>query len=250
MIQTLEERSLNAWPALQTVQYDGWLLRFAGGYTRRANSVNPLYLSTLDSLEKIGYCEAVYTARGQDTVFKLTPAAQPEGLDALLAAQGYRHDAPTSVQTCALADLAPIPAFGAVTQAAAATPAWLDTFCRLNQIAPARLPIMAQMLANIIPAKCFLALQREGATVAMGLAVAERGWVGLFDIVTAEAARNQGLGRQVVAALLHWGRAQGAHHAYLQVMHTNAPARHLYARLGFADVYTYWYRLKATAPGG
>jgi GNAT superfamily N-acetyltransferase len=244
MIPALEERSLNAWPALQTVLYDGWVLRFAGGYTRRANSVNPLYPSTLDPVEKIAYCEQLYTARGLAPVFKLTPASTPEGLDALLAERGYRYDAPTSVQTCALADLEPAPPPDAITLAAAATPAWLETFCRLNGIAPARLPIMAQMLANIGPDRCFLSLQRDGTTVALGLAVAERGWVGLFDIVTAAEARNQGVGRQVMLALLHWGRAQGALHAYLQVMHSNAPALHLYRRLGFAEVYTYWYRIK------
>ena len=109
---------------------------------------------------------------------------------------------------------------------------------------------MAQMLGNIIPARCFLTLHRDGVPLALGLAVAEaRGWVGLFDIVTAAEARNQGLGRQVVRALLHWGRAQGAHHAYLQVMHSNASARYLYARLGFAEVYTYWYRVKGVSGG-
>ena len=35
----IEELTLNAWPPLQTQLYDGWLLGFSGGYTRRANSV-------------------------------------------------------------------------------------------------------------------------------------------------------------------------------------------------------------------
>src|SRR5262245_52204411 len=108
-IRHLEEISLNAWPALQTIVYDGWLLRFAGGYTRRANSVNPLYPGALDPAEKIGRCEAVYAAQGQDTVFKLTDAAEPADLDTLLARRGYRREAPTSVQTVDLGALAPPP---------------------------------------------------------------------------------------------------------------------------------------------
>lgn len=244
MITALEELSLNAWPALQTVHYDGWLLRCAAGYTRRANSVQPLYGSTLNLAEKIAYCEQVYAACGRPTVFKLTPAARPAGLEAALAEAGYRTEAPTSVQTASLADLPPAPDVGTVTLADQATESWLAAFCALNTVAARHQPTMAQMLARIVPARCFLALEQEGAVVAVGLAVAERGWVGLFDLVTAVAWRNRGLGRQVILRLLHWGRAQGARQAYLQVMSDNAPALHLYETLGFREAYPYWYRVK------
>src|SRR5947208_1902118 len=99
MIRFVEELALNAWPCLQTIYYDGWLLRFADGYTRRANSVNPLYTSSIDLGAKIRYCEETYRSRGRDTVFKLTSAAQPENLDSILAEHGYREEALTSVQT-------------------------------------------------------------------------------------------------------------------------------------------------------
>ena len=90
MIRHIEELALNAWPALQTLLLDGWVVRFANGYTRRANSVNPLYASEQDTDAKLRACEQFYRDRGLKVVFKMTAASQPDGLDALLAARATR----------------------------------------------------------------------------------------------------------------------------------------------------------------
>ena len=56
----IEEAALNSWPALKQVWFDGWALRFANGYTKRANSVNCIHDSTLDLESKISsYCRKV-----------------------------------------------------------------------------------------------------------------------------------------------------------------------------------------------
>ena len=47
-----EELSMNAHPSIKTQLFDGWVLRFADGYTNRANSVNPLYPSEMAIEEK------------------------------------------------------------------------------------------------------------------------------------------------------------------------------------------------------
>src|SRR5258708_5249568 len=244
MIQHIEELSMNAWPALRTLHYDGWVLRISNGYTRRANSINPLYTSTLDLAEKIAYCEQLYTSQRQATVFKMTTAVQPSYLDDFLAAQGYTHDALTSVQTLNLDEIAN-PRLEAVIMESRLTDSWLDAYCRLNNVNQRHVPTMTRMLNSILPARCFCALRQEDETVAVGLAVAERGCVGLFDIVTAAAHRKRGLGTQLLLHLLHWGKANHAHSAYLQVMRNNSPALNLYTKLGFREIYTYWYRVKS-----
>ncbi len=42
-ISLIEEISMNAYPALKTVVYDEWILRFANEHTNRTNSINPTY---------------------------------------------------------------------------------------------------------------------------------------------------------------------------------------------------------------
>ena len=78
-----------AWLSFESIDYDGWDLRFADGYTKRANSVNPHFGSSLPAPTKIAHCEAVYGQRGLPTIFRLTPFSQPPDLDTVLADAGY-----------------------------------------------------------------------------------------------------------------------------------------------------------------
>jgi GNAT superfamily N-acetyltransferase len=81
-----------------------------------------------------------------------------------------------------------------------------------------------------------------GQVQACGQFARDADLVGLYDIFTAPAARGRGRARALCARLLALARDQGARTAYLQVDAANAPARTVYARLGFLDAYTYHYR--------
>ena len=63
LIQKIEELSMNALPGIQMNVYDGWILRFADGYTKRANSINPIYFSNEDLNNKIENAEQMYRKR-------------------------------------------------------------------------------------------------------------------------------------------------------------------------------------------
>ncbi len=247
VIRHVEELSLNAWPALDTLLYDGWLLRFSGGYTRRANSVIPLYPSLMEPAQKLSVCERAYRERGLPVVFKLTSAASE--VDRLLDSRGYLEEGHTSVEVADLVDVKP-PDPADVELLTRPSNEWVAAYCFLNRAARRHFVTMSQVLERISAPACFLSIRRDGETAAMGMAVVERGYVGLFDLVTRESLRNQGIGRQTVLHLLAWGRRQGARFAYLQVDHQNQPARHLYDRIGFRELYTYWYRARpGAAPG-
>lgn len=243
MIRAIEEHSLNALPALRTVYYDGWILRFADGYTRRANSVNPLYSGTLDTHEKIAYCERLYHNRNQRVVFKLTNAVQPSNLDDVLSKHGYAYEAPTGVHTLSLDNL-PQPQLANVIIHDEPTEDWLTAFCDLNAVATRYALTLERMLSGILPRAGYMALYEGDAMVAVGLGVVDSGYIGLYDIVTDTGLRGRGLGTDLVLNLLHWGKQHGAKHAYLQVNLENAPALRLYDKLGFKEAYRYWYRVK------
>jgi GNAT superfamily N-acetyltransferase len=239
----LEEISLNAWPATQTVLYDGWVLRFAEGYTRRANSISPLYPSALPLDTKLDTCVRLYGERGLPVIFKLAQGASPPGLDAALADRGYREDARTSVQILNLELAARRPARD-VSVAASLTVEWLNAYARMSNLPDRNRGILSRILTNIVPAHAYAHLSAGGRIVATGLAVAQSGCVGIYDIVTDPAYRERGFGGQIVESLLAWGATQGAAVAYLQVMLDNLKALRLYARLGFAEFYRYWYRVR------
>ncbi|MBM3128639.1 MAG: GNAT family N-acetyltransferase [Chloroflexi bacterium] len=241
MIQSIEELSLNALPSLQTLLVDGWVLRFANGYTKRANSVNPLYASANGVESKVELCEEIYRRNNLPVVFKMTSAAQPENLDALLADRGYEVDSPTSVQTMQLRDTNT--SLDAKLDATV-TEEWLAAFCRLGAIDEARKATLRQMLTSIAPQKCFAAMLEADQIVACGLGVRQGDHVGFYDIITDKVFRNRGYGKRLMRNLLTWGKQNGARHAYLQVMLNNAPALRLYAQLEFKQVYEYWYRIK------
>ena len=130
-----------------------------------------------------------------------------------------------------------------ITLAQAETEEWQAAFSRLSGLEAGRQTTHKQLLEAILPAKAFASVSLDGQVVGCGLGVAQAGFVGLFDIVVNAGCRRQGHGERLVKSLLAWGRQQGAHTAYLQVMLNNAPALGLYAKLGFRETYQYWYRV-------
>ncbi|MDP5274252.1 GNAT family N-acetyltransferase [Chengkuizengella axinellae] len=239
----IEELSLNQWPALQTMYYDGWTLRFTNGYTKRANCIHTLQHSTYDLNLKIKQCEHIYSTKKLNTIFKITPFSKPHLLDERLEEQGYSLIDPTSIQTLDLNTIKE-PTIDHVEIMEELSNIWIDPFCKMNKVVEKHKTTMKQMLSNIVTKKCFISLYDENQIVACGLGVIERDYIGLYDIITEPKFRNQGFGEQLILNLLHWGKEHGAKYSYLAVVLSNKPALKLYSKIGYKEVYQYWYRVK------
>ena len=97
MLRELEELVVDAWPAAETADLAGWLLRASGGPTRRGNSVAALDFDSDQPLEQhVTEVEAWYAARGQKAAFHLGPSTQPKELEACLSTRGYRREGATA----------------------------------------------------------------------------------------------------------------------------------------------------------
>lgn len=243
MIRTLEELSANAWPAFQTLLCDGWVVRFANGYTRRANSILPLYPSQRTPLEKLAYCEELYRQRGLPTIFKLAGRDEARELNALLLVQGYRAEADTSVQTIDLLSWRG-DTFPEIRFSACLTDEWQTAFEAMNRLRPDQQANHTQILRSILPQTCYASVMIGEQVAGCALGVLENGAFGIFDVVIHPDHRKHGHGERLMRSLLAWAQQQGGHTAYLQVMLNNAPAQRLYARLGFTEQYQYWYCVK------
>src|SRR6266566_70850 len=76
-VRRLEELAFRGWPAPETQDRAGWRLRFADGYTKRANSINALGHNAQTNLSTLQSLEAAYRARNQAPVWRLSPRVSP-----------------------------------------------------------------------------------------------------------------------------------------------------------------------------
>jgi len=243
MILKLEEIALNAWPALETIQIDGWVIRYANGVTKRSNSVNPIYASSQNIDEKIDFCEKFYLSKGIPVCFKITEIAQPSGLDEMLDKRGYAHKFDVLIQTMDISMLT-----GEMDKniqlLEETDDLWLDHYIKMNDSKPSDKPVYKQIIDNIQFPKCLFMLSLNEVVIGCGLGVVEDKFIGLFDIVVDPQYRNQGFGKLLVENILKWGKNKGAETAWLQVLADNAPALLLYEKVGLQEAYRYWYRIK------
>ncbi|KAA3643043.1 MAG: GNAT family N-acetyltransferase [Chloroflexi bacterium] len=244
-IALIEELAANAWPAETVQTLDGWRMRYTGGRSRRINSVWPnLELGDIPLEEKLDLVEDFYRRKAQIPRYQMCPAAQPTDLVEILEQRGYTADAHTQVQISTLGFVLPRVETELSDQVEITNQLpddWLDFYAKVENYTAERKTIRRGVLTRIGPLTGFASLHKDGEIVAIGLGVVERGWLGLFCMLTHPDHRRQGAATTVLQALGKWGQEVEATHTYLQVMENNPTALALYARAGYKHLYQYYY---------
>lgn len=243
LARRVEEACLNGWPALRQILFDGWLLRFSEGHTRRSNSVNPLSPGRRDLREKIARCETLYAQAALPTIFRIPSIAEP-GLDEALDCLGY---GPAEDETCVVhLDFSrrEIPRLDAILRENTPGDEWLEAHARFTGSDGRARDAQRRILAVLALPAVFAAVPAEdGRPASLAFGAVHDGIVCINLVVTAPAMRRRGLSRRAVLAVLSWARDHGAEGACLPVGATNAPALALYRSLGFdTELYRYHYR--------
>src|SRR6266568_183780 len=89
-LRRIERLHVRAWPAFETADIDGWLWRYSGGGSQRANSVSTVDFSGDDPAAALDEVEARYRARDAIVRLHTYDLSAPAGLADLLQGRGYR----------------------------------------------------------------------------------------------------------------------------------------------------------------
>lgn len=240
-VEAIERATLVAVAPDRVVEIGDWLVPLSAGTVGRAKSAAPLRHDIGREAAKLDEIEAAYHDAGLPAAYRVAEAPSLEAIRADLRRRGFHAEQPTDVKITTSAEMA------AVNATAASTfpqppPGWSDVF-----LGPGFDPIDGNFRVEALTraqGSAYAAVQREGQTVAVGVASFGYGWASVHGMRTHQAWRGQGLAGEVLAGLAHEALGRGITRVFLQVESGNAPALALYGRAGFRTAwqYNYWRR--------
>jgi GNAT superfamily N-acetyltransferase len=274
-ITDLERVAAAHWRGTEEEWLGDWLLRAAGGFTGRANSVLPLGDPGQPLDDALTVVSGWYLERG---LAPMIAVPMPLDGDAHRDASAFREpsassEAPASRETDGPggeldAELArrswptrPGPAFFMVADLPLAIPADGPAVAREVLVSPEpddawaaryhyrgqdHLPPVARRVLTSAGEQSFVSIRDGGEVLAIARLSIAAGWAGLTAVEVHPGFRRQGLGVAVTAAACRVAEQRGVPRAFLQTETDNVPAQALYQRLGFSYSHRYHYRV---APG-
>lgn len=228
-----------AWQPVESEPLGDWLLRAAGGFTRRANSALPLGGPGVPLDAALVRVRQWYAERGLPAYVQAATGAEDtqEELCAALEERGWLREVTAQVRIAALAPIGDLAAeVSRVRLSRAVDDAW---FARYQRFETPGAHVAAVLGSG--PSVWFATVPGAAgeAPAAIGRCVVDGRWAGFMAVEVAPEHRRKGLATTVMTALARQAMDEGASAAWLQVEADNEGARGLYDGLGFATHHLY-----------
>ncbi len=236
LLKALQEYAARAQPAAHVEEAGGWWLRHSPGDAWWVSAVLPH-----DREDRVALAESFCASRGEPVRFQITPGVCADDLDERLGERGYERGHDMSLQIASTSEVLRQTHADVGEVSTRPTDEWLTAW----QAATTRdAAAERDLLSRVEHPSAYACAEVDGQVVAVGRAVDERGWAGVFGMATLPHARGQGAARTVLATLASWAAAREANHMYLQMEKANSSAFRLYERTGFREVCRYHYRCR------
>ena len=243
--KTLQEIANNAWPAKLNYLMNGWIIRIDQGVTYRANSVLPLSYWGKDLELDVAQVETVYRSFNLSSKFMLHDQYEPVDLKSVLSERTYEEVMPTfvlGIEIKKLPQLKPMNQFQ-YKDTSKRLPVWFPALLKLSSNRTSReMAIIGSIMdrVELSRKKFFFTLDGE-EIIGVLLAIYDREFLGVMNLVVNEKYRKLGIATQLMMNAIEWGGKKGAKYLYLQVEKSNKAAISLYQKFHMKKWYSYSY---------
>jgi N-acetylglutamate synthase len=232
-----EERIINCWPAIETLVFGDFVLRFANGYSGRANAATAIRHGADMPPDDLAELVRLYRAAGITPRIRTSPLVAPALVERLGRA-GWVDEVTSIGMIMPLAGRS-FARDGRVEIAEAVDDIWIEGVCQRQPPGKQDAVTFRAMMERLHVKSGFARLWHGGEPMALGLTAIDRGFVEIGSVIVDEALRGKGMGRALVESQLSWAIDNGAEQAFLQVDSRNATAIGLYRSLGYRELYRY-----------
>ena len=204
LAREIEPHSIASWPARETIQRYGWLLRFTNGFTHRGNSVATLHFDATDVPAAIENVEHEYRKRSLPPMFQIASAVEPSTLPKELLSRGYDVVTPTYVLVgSAMAIRDRLGVANAARVAYEPSPDFISLVLEGSRSAEDGRERI-EILSRIVSERICVTAESDGKSVACGTGTLRDGYVGINMMRTTPSNRRQGHARSVLSAIAGW----------------------------------------------
>ncbi|WP_423060333.1 N-acetylglutamate synthase, CG3035 family [Corynebacterium diphtheriae] len=228
-IRAIEVATAKAFPGIEHTWCGQWLLRAGDGVTERSNSAAPLGPQALFTPVPYEEIKEFYRRHDLPALIlvpeRIAPAIPDDGPEIIVMTHPLDNVSEINDVHAKFLDQP--------------DDEWLELYHFRGKALPRH---ALELLRTTIDGRmCFGRLKRDGKTVAITRGTITDSYLGYSAVEVAPEYRRQGLATELGAAMLAWGKAHGAHTAYLQVIESNAAGIGLYHKLGFVEHHRHKY---------